>query len=64
MKRKKNVTAKALSLLLSLVMVVSLLPVTAAAAGTSGESGIKLDKTVELTENGTYTITLEAYATG
>ena len=54
MKRKKNVTAKALSLLLSLVMVVSLLPVTAAAAGESDtsnpdeSSGMALSKDVEL----------------
>ena len=71
MKRKKNVTVKALSLLLSLVMAISLLPVTAAATAESDEAskevrqgGMVLTKSVALQADGTYTIDLSAYATG
>ena len=68
-KRRKNVAAKVLSLLLSLVMVISLLPVTAAATAESDEAskevrqgGMVLTKSVALQADGTYTIDLSAYA--
>lgn len=59
---------KFLAALLALVMVLTLLPVTAfAAEGDEGEStdtGLELSKNAVLQADGTYTITLEGYATG
>lgn len=62
---------KLVSLLLALVMVLSLVPVTAFAAegdadggDTSAENGMVLTKTAHLEADGTYTINLEAFATG
>lgn len=63
---------KFLSVLLSLMMLVSVVPTTAFAAeaddvtedSTTTESGIKLSKKAELEDDGTYTITLEAYVEG
>lgn len=56
---------KFLALLLALAMVLSLLPVMAAAEGEEpAQDGVQLDKELVLEEDGTYTITLEAYATG
>ena len=54
-----------LSLLLSLVLLVSLVgPGTIAYADDSDDSGMEISKTAVDNHNGTYTITLEAYATG
>lgn len=53
--------------LLSLAMVFTMLPATAMAADgetTVGSSGVVTNKTATLTDDGTYTINLEAYATG
>ena len=62
---------KFLAALLAVVMLFTLVPVVsvsadeAASAGTqTGNSGLHLDKSVEVQDDGTYTITLEAYATG
>lgn len=62
---------KAVSLLLSLSLVMSLampgtfaMPTYAATDTTDTSSGMALDKTVKNNHNGTYTITLDAYATG
>ncbi len=66
---KRNLFAKALAGVLAVLMLLSLLPAFASAAGTEGEpevttSGMKVDKKTELQADGTYTITLEAYSTG
>lgn len=53
--------------ILSLVMILTMIPVTAMAADgetTVGSSGVVTNKTATLTDDGTYTINLEAYATG
>lgn len=53
--------------ILSLAMVLTMLPATAMAADgetTVGSSGVVTNKTATLTDDGTYTINLEAYATG
>ena len=57
---------KALSLLLSLALVLSLaLPMTAYADdNNSSGSGMEISKTATANTDGTYSITLEAYATG
>lgn len=58
---------KLVSLLLALVMVLSLVPVTAFAAEgdtSSDNDALHLAKTTTLQSDGTYTIELEAYATG
>lgn len=62
---------KFLAALLAVVMLFTLVPVVsvsadeAASGGTqTGNSGLHLDKSVEVQDDGTYTITLEAYATG
>lgn len=56
---------KTLSVLLSFVLLGSILnPVTVVRATDEGESGLVLNKTATLGSNGSYTITLEAYATG
>lgn len=57
---------RALAFLLCLLMVVTLLPVMGAnaAVGDVSATGVELDKTLTLESNGTYTIKLEAFATG
>lgn len=57
---------RALAFLLCLLMAVSLLPVMGAnaAEGDVSATGVELNKTLTLQNDGTYTITLEAYATG
>lgn len=58
---------KIFAALLSLAMVLTMLPATAMAADgetTVGSSGVATNKTATLTDDGTYTINLEAYATG
>lgn len=58
---------KIFAALLSLAMVLTMLPATAMAADgetTVGSSGVVTNKTATLTDDGTYTINLEAYATG
>lgn len=57
---------RALAFLLCLLMVATLLPVMGASAaeGDVSATGVELNKTLMLETDGTYTITLEAYATG
>lgn len=60
---------KAVSLLLSVALLLSsVIPGTLAlqafATGTQGDSGMVIDKTAQKNGDGSYTITLEAYATG
>lgn len=58
---------KIFAALLSLAMILTMLPATAMAADgetTVGSSGVVTNKTATLTDDGTYTINLEAYATG
>ena len=57
---------KFLSVLLCLALLASLpvLPGGAAAADGSADNGMKISKTATANSDGTYTITLEAYATG
>lgn len=60
---------KAVSLLLSVALLLSIvIPGTLAfqafATGTQGDSGMVIDKTAQKNGDGSYTITLEAYATG
>lgn len=56
---------KTLSVLLSFVLLGSILnPVTVVRATDDNESGLVLNKTATKGSNGSYTITLEAYATG
>ncbi len=67
--KTRNLFSKVLAGLLAAVMLLSLLPVLASAAGTEGEpevttSGMEVNKTAVLQEDGTYTITLEAFSTG
>lgn len=59
-------TRRFLAAMLAVVMLFALMPVTAKAADdTVYESGkLYLDKTATLEDNGTYTIRLEAFATG
>lgn len=65
-KRAARRGTRALAFLLCLLMVVSLLPVMGASAaeGDVTAKGVKLNKSLTLESDGTYTITLEAYATG
>lgn len=61
--------AKAVSLLLSVALLLSVvIPDTLAlqtfATGTQGDSGMVINKTAQKNGDGSYTITLEAYATG
>ena len=55
-----------LSMLLSLTLLVSMaVPVTAETVNErSGNEGMEISKTAKINDDGTYTITLEAYATG
>ena len=57
---------RALAFLLCLLMVATLFPVMGASAakGDVSATGVELNKTLMLETDGTYTITLEAYATG
>lgn len=57
---------RALAFLLCLLMVATLLPVMGASAaeGDVSATGVELNKTLSLQNDGTYTINLEAYATG
>lgn len=63
---------RALASALALTMAASVLPTAGFAAGGStvplagetGTEGLKMNKTAKLEEDGTYTINLEAYATG
>ncbi|MCD7737374.1 MAG: VWA domain-containing protein [Lachnospiraceae bacterium] len=64
---RKRIPRRILTAALSLAMLLTLLPATALADGDTGEtttSGIELSKTATLENDGTYTIDLEAYATG
>ncbi|MCD7864684.1 MAG: VWA domain-containing protein [Clostridiales bacterium] len=69
---KKKIPKRVLAMFLSLALVLALVPAAASFAadeesGDSGEtttSGIELSKTATLEDDGTYTINLEAYATG
>lgn len=65
-KRAARRGQRALAFLLCLLMVVTLLPVMGASAaeGDVSATGVELNKTLTLQSNGTYAITLEAYATG
>lgn len=67
-KKKSSKTAsKLLAAMLAAAMSLTLLPTTAMAVEGStreGEGDLVLNKTATLTDNGTYTIDLEAYATG
>ncbi|MDO4943369.1 MAG: vWA domain-containing protein [Lachnospiraceae bacterium] len=67
MKNKKRIS-KFLSVFLSLAFVLTMIPSSAftvkAAEGDSSNSGVVVDKTATLEEDGTYTINLSAYATG
>lgn len=62
---------RALASALALTMAASVLPMagfaaegTSPLAGETGTEGLKMNKTAKLEEDGTYTINLEAYATG
>ena len=58
---------KILAAVLSLLMLLALFPTVALAAdgeGSGNAEGIVVSKTAELADDGTYTINLEAYATG
>lgn len=59
-------TRRFLAAVLAMVMLLALMPVTVEAAdGTVYDAGkLYLDKTAELMDDGTYTIRLEAFATG
>lgn len=74
-KRAARRGVRALAFLLCLLMVVSLLPVMGVNAAEAGDvgpqpsepvtvDGLQMSKKLELTSDGTYTITLEAFATG
>lgn len=65
--KAKKFSARLLSLLLAIAMVAALVPAGLAFADsgdTTGKSGLELSKTATLEDDGTYTIKLEAYATG
>lgn len=65
-KRAARRGQRALAFLLCLLMVATLLPVMGASAaeGDVSATGVELNKTLTLQNDGTYTINLEAYATG
>lgn len=67
--KTKKAFRNVLAFLTVLTMMLGMLPTTLLAAntddsGTAGESEMYLSKTARLEEDGTYTINLEAYATG
>lgn len=65
--KAKKFSARLLSLLLAIAMVAALVPAGMAFAAdedASGQSGVVVSKTATLEDDGTYTINLEAYATG
>ena len=67
--KTKKAFRNVLAFLTVLTMMLGMLPTTLLAAnkddsGTAGKSGMHLSKTAHLEDDGTYTINLEAYATG
>lgn len=67
--KTKKAFRNVLAFLTVLTMMLGMLPTTLLAAntddsGTAGENGMHLSKTAHLEDDGTYTINLEAYATG
>lgn len=67
--KTKKAFRNVLAFLTVLTMMLGMLPTTLLAANTddsvtAGESGMHLSKTAHLEDDGTYTINLEAYATG
>lgn len=63
--KTKSLLSKVLAAALAVVMLVGLVPnVALAASDEANVEGLELSKTAELAEDGTYTIRLEAYATG
>lgn len=62
--KKNRFVLKMFALLLAFGMVITMIPNTAMAAENNSTDGLKLSKTAELQSDGTYTINLEAYATG
>ena len=67
--KTKKAFRNVLAFLTVLTMMLGMLPTTLLAAnaddsGTAGENGMHLSKTARLEDDGTYTINLEAYATG
>ena len=65
-KRDKMKKSRILSLIMALAMIFSTVPVHAAGGETTPteEGKLFLDKTATLTDNGSYTINMEAFATG
>lgn len=63
MNKTKAVSLLSVALLLSIV-IPGTLALQAFATGTQGDSGMVIDKTAQKNGDGSYTITLEAYATG
>lgn len=62
--KKNRILSALLCLSLAAGLVIPGLPAYAEGEGESSNSGMKLNKTAVANKNGTYTITLEAYATG
>ena len=62
--KKNRILSALLCLSLAAGLVIPGLPAYAEGEGESSSSGMKLSKTAVANDNGTYTITLEAYATG
>ena len=62
--KKNRILSALLCLSLAAGLVIPGLPAYAEGEGESSNSGMELSKTAVANENGTYTITLEAYATG
>lgn len=63
--KTRNLFSKVLAGALAVLMLVGLLPVFASAdEADTNVDGLYLDKTTTLADDGTFTITLEAYATG
>lgn len=62
--KKNRIISALLCLSLAAGLVIPGLPAYAEGEGESTSSGMKLSKTAVANDNGTYTITLEAYATG
>ena len=62
--KKNRILSALLCLSLAAGLVIPGLPAYAEGEGESSSSGMELSKTAVANDNGTYTITLEAYATG
>ena len=62
--KKNRILSTLLCLSLAAGLVIPGLPAYAEGEGESSNSGMELSKTAVANDNGTYTITLEAYATG